>query len=340
MADFLDVLKSRREKTYEEIYQYLPSYSAPGTYWELLREYPLRQGKGLRPTLLLLTCEALGGNPDRALKTAAAYQTFEDWVLIHDDLEDGSEQRRGKPALHHLCGPSLSINAGDALHVIMWKMLLDNREILGTDLTFQALNEVNRIIQLTTVGQHIEMEWMRDCRLDLCEDDYLEMAFKKAGAYTIEGPIRLGAMLARADQSLLDSISEFGGPLGVAFQIQDDVLNLSGDSGVYGKEIAGDIAEGKRTLILIYLLQRISSEQRHTVETLYGLPRGEKSPEQIRQVLQWMRDTGSIESAADKSRLLAQQAMERFETGFANVPESEAKTNLRQAFDFVITRQL
>lgn len=340
MSQFLDVLRSRREKTYEEIYRYLPLDGQPASYWDLLREYPSRQGKGLRPTLLLLTCEALGGDSSKAVRTAAAYQTFEDWVLVHDDLEDESEQRRGKPALHHLCGPSLSINAGDALHIIMWRMLLDNQEILGSEETIEVMREINRIIATTTIGQHIEMEWMRDQRFDLTAEDYLGMARKKAGIYTIEGPIKLGAMLAKASESLLVSISEFAPPLGVAFQIQDDVLNLSGDSKLYGKEIGGDIAEGKRTLVLIYLLERASQPQRKFIEETYRLPRDAKSTEQIGQVLEWMRETGSIESAAQYSRTLAEKALSNFERGFSQVPENQAKKDMKEAFEFVIDRQL
>lgn len=340
MTSFLDVLKKRREATYQEIYRYLPMEGEPRSYWDLLREYPQRQGKGLRPTLLLLTCEALGGSSEKAIKTAAAYQTFEDWVLIHDDLEDGSEQRRGKPALHHICGPSLSINAGDALHIIMWRMLLDNEAILGADMALVVMREVNRIIMTTTVGQHLEMEWMQENRINLTEQDYLQMARQKAGVYTIEGPIRLGALLAGASSILLNTVSEFGEPLGVAFQIQDDVLNLQGDSTLYGKEIAGDIAEGKRTLILIYLLERASAQQRRTVAQVYQLPREQKTPEQIAEILQWMKETESIESAAQCSRKLAQQALARFDEAFAEVPDSEAKSDLREAFDFVISRQL
>ncbi len=340
MSKFLDVLKARREAAYREIYRYLPRDGEPRSFWELLREYPERQGKGLRPTLLLLTCEALGGSPEKAIKTAAAYQTFEDWVLIHDDLEDGSEQRRGKPALHHICGPSLSINTGDALHIIMWRMLLDNEPILGAESALQVMREVNRIILTTTVGQHLEMEWMRDNRINLTEADYLQMARQKAGVYTIEGPIRLGAILADAAPKLLESISQFGAPLGVAFQIQDDVLNLQGDSKLYGKEIAGDIAEGKRTLILIYLLQRISAEQRRRVDQVYRLPREQKTPEQIAEILQWMKETGSVESASQRSRELAREALGLFQKAFALVPDSQAKNDLQEAFDFVISRQL
>jgi len=222
----------------------------------------------------------------------------------------------------------------------MWQMLLDNDKVLGAEMAIEVMREVNRIILTTTVGQHLEMEWMQHNRMDLQEEDYLSMARQKAGIYTIEGPIRLGALLADAGDDLLGAISEFGAPLGVAFQIQDDVLNLRGDSKLYGKEIAGDIAEGKRTLILIYLLERLSDAQKHFLEDVYRLPREEKSPEQIAKILGWMQETESIESAVERSRDLARKALDGFEKAFANVPETQSRQDLRDAFDFVIARQL
>ncbi|HNT33991.1 MAG TPA: polyprenyl synthetase family protein, partial [bacterium] len=106
------------------------------------------------------------------------------------------------------------------------------------------------------------------------------------------------------------------------------------------KEIAGDIAEGKRTLILIYLLQRISAEQRRRVDQVYRLPREQKTPEQIAEILQWMKETGSVESASQRSRELAREALGLFQKAFALVPDSQAKNDLQEAFDFVISRQL
>src|SRR3989344_7115050 len=142
MEKFEDILAIKKQKVWSVVEPYLndpnypSSFDIPDKYktiqfkhWNIVREYPERKGKYIRPTLLLLTAEGMGTKEEIALQTAAAMQTSEDWLLIHDDLEDDSEFRRGKLTLHKMHGEKLAINAGDALHIIMWKILLDNRGI-------------------------------------------------------------------------------------------------------------------------------------------------------------------------------------------------------------------
>ena len=147
--------------------QHPPAFEVPASYrreqdlhWSMVREYPKRQGKYLRPALLLLKCEAMGGDAVLARNTAAAMQLSEDWILIHDDLEDGSVEQRGKPTLHRMYGSALAINAGDALPAIMWQALFANKAFLDEQKTTAPLKEFFRMMSRTIEGQSAELQWV------------------------------------------------------------------------------------------------------------------------------------------------------------------------------------
>src|SRR3990172_3787683 len=125
--EFPEVLKELKPKVHAKLCEYLPDPDSTWVpeHWYAVRDYPDRQGKYGRPALVLITCEMLGGNVDEALLTAAAMQTSENWILGHDDIEDKSNWRRHLPTLHRSFGLNVALNAGDTLHMVMWKMLRD-----------------------------------------------------------------------------------------------------------------------------------------------------------------------------------------------------------------------
>ena len=191
-------------------------------YWKINREYPLRQGKYLRPTLLVLTCEAMGGKIKDAIKTAAAMQMSEEWILIHDDIEDNSEKRRGEPTLHKIYGDELAINAGDSLQIIMWKII--------NDLSLKRISEeFYTMLIRTTLGQGVEQIWTNRKGKDISKDEYFFIADSKSAYYTISGPMRLGAIVAGASRDQIEKITNFGLYLGRCFQLVDDILDLEQD---------------------------------------------------------------------------------------------------------------
>ncbi|WP_370657334.1 polyprenyl synthetase family protein [Deinococcus sp. KNUC1210] len=241
--------------------------------YRMLLDYPERGGKGLRSELLLLAAQAYGVQPgsaawDRALWLAVTLELFQNWVLIHDDIADDSEERRGQPALHRTYGVPLALNAGDALHAYMWEALLN------ADLP-AAYAEILNMIHRTAEGQHLDLAWMEHREWNLTPADYLEMVRLKTAYYTVVVPLRLGALAGGVVPP-----SEFeaaGTALGAAFQIRDDVLNLIGDAQLYGKEIGGDLLEGKRTLILLRWLEDAPTDQRASFLAQMNLPRSEKA---------------------------------------------------------------
>ena len=222
--------------------------------WDLVAEYPGRGGKAIRPALCLATTVAFGGELDEALPSAVALELLHNAFLVHDDIEDASLLRRGRPTLHAEHGVPLAINAGDALAVLAGAALRENRRRLGSRLASRIGDEFDLMARRTIEGQARELGWRRDVVCDLGPDDYLDLIMHKTCWYTTIHPLRVGALIGSLGRSDLDSLVRFGFYLGAAFQIRDDLLNLIGDEAKYGKESCGDLYEGKRTLMVIHLL--------------------------------------------------------------------------------------
>lgn len=307
--------------------------------YQMMLDYPRRAGKGLRPALCLLICEAFGGDSERAVNTAAALELLQNWLLIHDDIEDGSELRRGDPCLHQKHGIPMAINVGDALHCKMWEMLHQNNDILGHELAFKILSEFIQLSNQVVEGQHIELSWVRNNRWNINEKDYWSMCIQKTAWYTCITPCRVGAIIGGANQEDVDVFIELGKSLGIAFQIQDDVLNLIGDVGNYGKEIAGDISEGKRTLVLIHLFNVCTSQEAQSVIDIMGRSRTEKTEDEVQSVLHLMHKYNSIQYAQKCSIELLQEAAEQFTHKFAHLPNNRAKQLFLALIHFFVERE-
>lgn len=275
--------------------------------YKMLRDYPGRPAKGMRALMCVKSCGAFGGPEDDAMVTAACIELFQHWILIHDDIEDGSEMRRGSPALHKKYDWRLALNAGDGLHALMWGALLKNRERLSDEKTIGVMEEFYSMVSKTTEGQHIELGWVVGDRWDLAEGDYYEMCTHKTAWYTVIGPLRLGGVVGGAGQASLKLIVEAGKKLGIGFQIHDDILNLSGDQSKYGKEIGDDLLEGKRTLVLIRLMSKCTPAERDRVKSIFKLSR-ERRKKEVGQVLDLIQKYDAIEYARMTSSRLVSEA--------------------------------
>jgi len=270
-------------------------------YARLLRDYPERGGKMLRGRLLLAVAEGFGASREAAMGAAAALELFQNWVLIHDDIEDESEERRGRPALHRLYGVPLALNAGDALHAVMWRVLVAAGYGPG------VLLEFARLVERTAYGQHLDLYWIERGVLDLTEDDYFEMVRAKTAYYTAVAPLKLGALVADREPPAV--FERAGEKLGIAFQIVDDVLNLEADPGAYGKEIAGDLYEGKRTLIVLDYLGRAPREAAERARRILLKPRAEKDPDEVAWLHRELLDSGAVARARARAEGLAEEAL-------------------------------
>jgi geranylgeranyl diphosphate synthase type II len=323
-----------------EMRRYLPSEAQPDLrryLYDLVADYPRRWGKMMRPSICLSTAQAFGASLELALPSAASIELLHNSLLIHDDIEDESDERRGSPTLHRLHGLPLALNAGSALSLVSLFPLLGARD-LPPGVTARVLQETMRVGQESAEGQALELGWCRDNRLDLGESDYLELVLKKTCWLAAIHPLRVGALLALGETADLDRFVCFGFFLGAAFQIHDDVLNLIGDTKQYGKEPAGDLWEGKRTLILMELLKHCSSQERDELQRFFGLGRADKTAAQVEWVLGLMRRYGSIEAARATAEALAGAAQHEFEHAFGDAPESRHKQFLRELPTWVFER--
>lgn len=324
--------------TADALREQLPDQEPRAHLWQLAADYPTRGGKAIRPSLCLASCVAFGGELDEALPSAVAIELLHNAFLVHDDIEDGSELRRGAPTLHELHGIPLAVNAGDALVLLAAAPLRENRDRLGVRLAAEVVDEFDRMARHTVEGQAIELGWRRDAAVDLTPDDYLDLIMRKTCWYTTVHPLRVGALIGSWGRADLDPLVRFGFYLGAAFQIRDDLLNLVGDEEVYGKELLGDLFEGKRTLMLNHVLTAASGEERDDLVGFLRSGRAGRTSESVHVVLEAMRRHGSIEFAAEFAQGIADAAHDAFEVAFAAVPDSEDRRFIEAMIPWMLDR--
>jgi geranylgeranyl diphosphate synthase type II len=315
-----------------------------GPLYDLLTDYPFREGKGLRPAICLAACRAAGGATDQARVSAAALELFHNAFLIHDDVEDGSQFRRGAITLFEAHGVPVAINVGDATNVLAMGHLLANAEVLGLRKTLLVLREVERMARESVEGQAIELGWIREGTYDLGDADYVRMAYKKTCWYTVIAPLRIGVICGAPagyhsplDGDLLPLI-EVGHLAGIAFQISDDLLNLEADQTLYGKEISGDLLEGKRTIMLLHFMRTARGATRNRALRLLRRPRREKPVEEVSWLLRAMIDAGSLEYGRTLARTYSEQALELDARGLPYLLDNDDRRFLREMLLYVIDR--
>ena len=335
-----EVLASDRALMTQAFPRYLPDREPRRWLYDLVATYPARKGKGFRASLCLSAARAYGGQGTDALPSAVAIELLHNAFLVHDDVEDGSAQRRGEPTLHEQFGSALAINAGDALAVIAMAPLRDNLNVLGVRLSQLVYDEFHTMMHRTIEGQAIELGWREDAVVDLVPDDYLNLILLKTCAYTTIYPLRIGAMIGSWGTVDLDDITRFGFYLGAAFQIKDDILNLTGSEAKYGKEKYGDLYEGKRTLMLIHLLDvATQAERSEVVEFLTG-DRSDRARTDVDRVIGLMSKYGSIEYATEFASGITGIALEQYERAFGSLAENRDTAFLREMIDYMLDREL
>ena len=240
--------------------------------------------------------------------------------------------------MHVLHGVPIAVNVGDALAVLSLRPLLENRVLLGPRLTLRILEEASRMAFESVEGQALELSWRRNNILALSEANYLGMILKKTCWYTTIYPCRVGALIGTRDGVDLDRYVRFAFFLGAAFQIQDDLLNLVGDHLRYGKELGGDIWEGKRTLVLIRLLDVAPPEERIELGRILGLERPGRTVDDVTWIRERMDHYGCIEYARRVAHGLAGAGMHEFRTAYGELPDSQDKRFLESLATWVLER--
>ncbi len=288
-------------------------------------------GKRHRPLICLLACEAVGGDPVRAMPAAAAIEHFHTAALVHDDIEDSSLTRRNEPCMHVTEGLGVAINAGDlALSLVTGTVLKDPD--LDDPTKIRVLNELVDMTTRTIEGQALDIGWARDDRFDLTVDDYLLMADHKTAYYSGAVPLAVGAIVGGASEEQIAVLRDFGMAAGLAFQIQDDVLNLVGTREATKKDFRSDVTEGKRTLVAIHALQHSPRRER----LLEILSERTVDPAPLAEAVEIMRDAGSLDFAQDYAERLILDAKERLAVA---LPKSAARDLLLSMADFFVARR-
>lgn len=291
--------------------------------WDLLD----RGGKRLRPAFALFVIESLGGKPGKFVDFAAITEIVHNGTLLVDDIEDNSDERRGKPCVHKIYGEDIAINAGNTMYFIPLKVIMESAL---PDKTKSALYGAyaQEMINVS-LGQGMDIYWHRGLKKSVSEQEYLQMCAYKTGCL-MRMAAKMGAIVGGANAKQYNALSEFAEAIGVAFQIQDDVLNLTA-SEEYGKEIGGDISEGKITLIVIHALK-------HSPNALilqHTLSKHTKNPVLIQEAIEIMRKSGSIDYANRFAGKLVEKAWAKLNP---LLKENEGKRKLKALAEYLVQR--
>jgi geranylgeranyl diphosphate synthase type I len=295
-----------------------------------LKSFSDNAGKRHRPLICLLACEAVGGDPDVAMPSAAAIEHFHTAALVHDDIEDSSLTRRDRPCMHVAEGLGLAINAGDLALALVCGTVVDDPG-LDDHTKLRVLSELVSMTTRTIEGQALDIGWARDDRFDLTVDDYLVMANHKTAYYSGGVPLAVGAIIGGGTDAQVGALRSFGMAAGLAFQIQDDVLNLIGTRESTKKDFRSDLAEGKRTLVAIHALEH--SEARGRLLEILSMHTTDPGP--LEEAVGIMQAAGSIDYAKAYAERLILEAKRNLDD---SLPPSTAKGLLLSMADYFIKR--
>lgn len=297
--------------------------------WDLLD----RGGKRWRPILMMLSCEAVGGNVEKAKPYQALLELVHNGTLMVDDLEDSSELRREKPCTYKIFGADIAINAGNFMYFFPLAMLLHDKTLdEKTKLKIYELY-AQEMIRLHA-GQGMDILWHRGQKYDVSEEEYLQMCSYKTGILA-RMATKLGAILGNGSEKQIEALGKFGGTVGVAFQIQDDILNLAGEEFAKGKGVGEDIHEGKRTIMVLHTLKNANAkDKQRLLEILNAHPTDEKT---ILEAIAIIEKNGSMNYARTRAKELMEQSWKEVEGA---LPETKAKEVMRAFAEFLINRKV
>ncbi|MFO8010621.1 MAG: polyprenyl synthetase family protein [Dehalococcoidia bacterium] len=289
-------------------------------------------GKMLRPGLCLLACEAVGGDWRKALPAAAGIELLHNFTLIHDDIEDGDRERRGIPTVWYVWNMPQAINAGDAMHVLSRLAMLGLEKTgIEAGTTLRAARTVDQACLRLCEGQYLDISF--EDRMDIEVDDYLRMIDGKTAAL-FECSLKVGALLGTENETTINNLANFGRNLGMAFQVRDDFLGIWGEDSRTGKSTASDILRKKKTLPVIYSLQKAGGDSRETLHSTYSLD--EIKPGNIPAILQALENAGARQYANDIVRRYTGDALR--ELNEAELAPS-AVQNFTSIAEFMVGRE-
>ena len=279
-------------------------------------------GKRIRPALLLLSAKLLDYRGRGAVRLGAVVEIIHTATLVHDDIIDEAKTRRGRPAANTQWGNSKCVLAGDWLYMQAFKIAVQERN-------FRILDTLIELTQQMVEGELLQMEKLGKL---ITLDEHFDLIFRKT-ACLFSVCMRLGAILGGATPAQEAALGKYGHDLGMAFQIVDDVLDLTASEDVLGKPVASDLREGKATMAVIHALERCTPEEQSKIETV--LRHGAFNGVTHGEILEILQRYGSLEAATARATQYAESAR----TSICTFPDSEIKRALLWAPEFVVARE-
>ena len=280
-------------------------------------------GKRLRPALVLLSSKLCGYSGPAVIRLGAVVELIHTATLVHDDIIDGADTRRGRPSTNSRWGNHMSVLAGDWLYMQAFNVALGERQ-------FKILDLLIGLTQVMVEGELLQLTLMR--KLETTEEEYFELSYRKT-ACLFSASMRLGAILGRQSEGVEMKLGSYGVNLGMAFQLVDDLLDFTSSELKLGKPVGSDMREGKLTLPLIYLLEICSKAEAAKVKAV--LDEGGFNSVRFPEMLELMERHGALRRARDKARDLAEQARSAI-SAFADSPYKDA---LRSLPEFILERE-
>lgn len=298
----------------------------PLSLYEPQRYILQNSGKRIRPILSLLGCGLCGAPIKKVLPAAIAVELLHNFTLMHDDIMDQAESRRGLPAVHVKWDVSTAILSGDSMFVQSFLQLQN----LDSDIDFKWIHEVftdsiNRVCE----GQALDMEFEE--KMDVSVNEYLKMISGKTSALT-SASLKMGGIAAGASKEKVDRLGIIGHSLGVAFQIQDDLLDVTADAEKFGKKSAGDIYEGKKTFLMVHTLERCTLQESNWLQD--ALKNRPLSDESVIAVKKLFDKYGVIKTAKEQMERYYKEAENTVET----FDDSNYKADLKNLIKFLKNR--
>jgi geranylgeranyl diphosphate synthase, type I len=332
---------------------------SPADLRDAVTLYTKSGGKRLRPAILLWSCGAVGGDPSLALPAAAAVELFHTWTLVHDDIIDRDERRRGVATVHehfhqvarnrhphlseneqHHYGVSVAVLAGDVQHGWAITLLaeLSQRNGLDPAVTLHLIERLdNEVLNLLVSGELLDIQFCQDPIMELSIDDIETMLWKKTSVlyrYCAEAGALIGLNRIDPENEQVKALVEFSSLCGTAFQLQDDILGVIGNPEQTGKPVGNDIREGKRTTLVHYGYEDGSEEEREILSGTLGNMNA--THEQIERVIDIIRKHGGIERTRERARRYIEQARKHLEV----LPDTRYRSLLAAWAEFLINRDV
>lgn len=332
MSGLSTQINESAEKVDKFIEEVVDLESEPQILYRAARHIIDAGGKRLRPFLVLKSCKLVGGNIEDALATASSLELLHTFTLLHDDIMDQDEKRRGVPSVHVKWGVPIAIIAGDLLFAKVYEAIskfTDTKRVKPKRI-LQVVKEISEVTVVLCEGQTQDI--MFETKETVSEAEYFKMIEGKTAAL-FKTSARCGGLLGGGTKSQVKCLGDYGFYAGIAFQVIDDVLALIADEKVLKKPVGNDIREGKRTLMIVYALEKASKSQRKQI--LESLGNKDASYEQIKETIGLIETLGAIRYA----KKFADRYIKKAKKALSGFPYSEDKEALLNLADLIFDRQ-